>query len=110
MNCRLWILRFTRCLDVMDVNRSPFDNGSSADEGTADGAIVSSGHSPVGRHMLKPVTVDKPDLCVARITEPCGIFGNRIKHRLDLCRGAGNNSQDLTRRRLLLQGLFEFLK
>ena len=41
----------------------------------------------------------------------CGrIFGNRIQHWLNIRRRAGDDAQDLTRRRLLLQRLFELVE
>ncbi len=40
---------------------------------------------------------------ISRVTKPRGIFGDRIEHRLDIRRRAGNDAQDFTRRRLLFQ-------
>ena len=39
-----------------------------------------------------------------------GIFRDRIQHRLDIRRRAGDHAQDFTRGGLLLQRLLEFLK
>ena len=48
--------------------------------------------------------------CIGRITQSRGIFRHHIQHRLNVCRRAGDDPQDFTRRRLLLQRLLEFLK
>ena len=55
-------------------------------------------------------TLNKANLCVSCLAEPRGIFGDRIKHRLNIRRRAGDDTQDLARRRLLLQRLLEFLE
>ena len=46
-------------------------------------------------------------VCVA---QPRRIFRHHIQHRLDVRRRAGDHAQNLTRRRLLLQRLLEFLE
>ena len=50
------------------------------------------------------------NLRVVRIAQPRGTFGNSIEHRLKIRRRTGDDTQDFTRRRLLLQRLLEFLK
>ena len=42
---------------------------------------------------------------IASFAQPRGIFGNDIQHRLNIRRRAGDDTQDFTRRRLLLQRL-----
>ena len=44
------------------------------------------------------------------ITQPRGILRDHIQHRLDIGRRAGDDAQDFTRRRLLLQRFLEFLE
>ena len=46
----------------------------------------------------------------SRITQPRGAFRDRIQHRLNIRRRAGNDAQDFTRRSLLLERFLEFLK
>ena len=44
------------------------------------------------------------------IAQPRGILRDHIQHRLNIRRRAGDDTQDFTRRRLLLQRLLEFLE
>ena len=46
-------------------------------------------------------------ICVA---QPRRILRNRIQHRLNIRRRAGDDTQDFTRRRLLLQRFLEFVE
>ena len=46
-------------------------------------------------------------LCVAYTR---GVLGNDIQYRLDISRRAGDDTKNLTRRRLLFQRLLEFLE
>ena len=50
------------------------------------------------------------DRSVSRSTNSRGIFRNRIQHRLNIRRRAGDDAQDFTRRSLLLQRFLEFLE
>ena len=54
--------------------------------------------------------IAKASACVVCITEPRSVFRNHIQHRLNIRRRAGDDAQDLTRRRLLLQRLFELIE
>jgi hypothetical protein len=47
---------------------------------------------------------------VACVAEPCGIFGNYVKNRLNIRRRAGDDAQDFTGGRLLFQRFLEFLE
>jgi hypothetical protein len=38
----LWILGFSLCIEVVQVNRPLLNNGSATDEATADGATLGS--------------------------------------------------------------------
>ena len=53
---------------------------------------------------------EQANRCVVSSTYPRRIFGNRIQNRLDLRWRARDDTQNLARRRLLFQRLFEFLK
>ena len=69
--------------------------------------------APESNHVMrqaKTVAVNYakwPHRCIA---QPCGGFGNHVEHRLDIRRRAGDNAQDFTRGRLLLQRFLEFLE
>ena len=56
------------------------------------------------------VAFDEPDHAIVRLAEACSAFRNRIEHRLNIRRRAGDDTQDFARRRLLLQRFFEFVK
>ena len=49
-------------------------------------------------------------ICVVCARTPRRILGNRIQHRLNVRRRAGDDAQDFTRRRLLFQRFLEFLE
>jgi hypothetical protein len=49
--------------------------------------------------------VQQPDVRVVRATESGGVAGHGLKHRLQIGRRAGDDPQDLTRGRLLLERL-----
>src|SRR5215813_7028110 len=60
--------------------------------------------------MLKHIAIDKSDLGIVCITEPCRILGHGVKYRLNISWRARNDAQDFTRRGLLLQRFFQFLE
>jgi hypothetical protein len=86
MRRRLGILSFPYGIEVMDVNRPPLDNRSSADVTGADYPILGSGHRPKGRYVLKPIPIGKTDLRIVRVTEPRSIFSHGIEHWLNVRR------------------------
>src|SRR5262249_50990865 len=51
------------------------------------------------------LAVNTPNYGIIGFTNPRGAFYDGIKHRFDIRRRAGDHAQDLTRSRLLLQGL-----
>ena len=56
------------------------------------------------------LTVDAPDLRIVCVAQPRRILRDRIQHRLNIRRRAGDDAQDFARRRLLLQRFLEFLE
>ena len=62
------------------------------------------------RRPAEDVTINAANHGIVCVAQPCGIFCNDIQHRLDVRRRAGDHTQDLTRRRLLLQRFLEFLE
>ena len=61
-------------------------------------------------HQSKYVSFNETNRCILRLAYPRGILGYSVQYRLDIGRRAGNDTQDFTRRRLLLQRLLEFLE
>ena len=53
---------------------------------------------------------NETNLSVVCVTQPRGILRDHIQYRLNIRRRAGDDTQDFTRRRLLLQRLLEFLE
>src|SRR5262245_41530920 len=53
----------------------------------------------------EPVAVDPKNGCVKSVAQPGCALGNRVEHRLDIGRRAGDHPQDLTRRGLSIQRL-----
>ena len=51
---------------------------------------------------------DPPHQSVVRVTQRCRTLGNRIEHRLKVCRRAGDHPQDIAGRGLPLQRLSKF--
>ena len=62
-----------------------------------------TGIAPNVRDLFNPLTINAGNYGVRRLAQSCSIFRNRIQHRLNIRRRAGDDAQDLTRRRLLLQ-------
>src|SRR5687768_9397396 len=56
------------------------------------------------------VTIKSKNLSVGCFTQPGGVLRDSIQYRLNIGRRAGNDAQDLTRGRLLLQRLLKFLE
>ena len=51
------------------------------------------------------IPLDEQEKGVRRLAEPAGALDQRIKDRLQICRGASDDTQNLARRRLLLERL-----
>ena len=68
------------------------------------------GMIPHERHDPKFVAFKSVNIRVGCIAKPRGIFRDHIQHRLYVRRRAGDDAQDFTRRRLLLQRFLEFLE
>src|SRR5262249_6052124 len=58
----------------------------------------------------KNFTIDTADIRVVCFTQTCGALGNSLHYRLQIRRRSGDDTQDFTRGRLLLQRLLEFLE
>src|SRR5262249_47453781 len=97
---------------VMDMNRLPVDYSSAWNAASAHKGIWASPrwNSPIMGYEPNHVTINAADKSVVCLTQPRGILCNHLKHRLNIGRRACNNTQNFTRRGLLLQRLFEFLK
>src|SRR5947207_3728845 len=95
---------------VMDMNRlfieHSFSNKSTA--GHRSSFLWSEyPHRSIRSDKPKRIPVSTPNCRVGRITQPGGIFGNYIQHRLNVCWRAGDHTEDFTRRCLLLERLPE---
>ena len=55
-------------------------------------------------------SIDAKNLSIRGFAQSGGVLVDNVKHRLDIRRRAGDHAQDLARRSLLLQRLFQFLK
>src|SRR5215813_6677035 len=53
----------------------------------------------------KLIIVSTPNCSVACVAQPCSVLCNHVEHRLNIGRRTSNDTQDLTRRGLLLQRL-----
>src|SRR5215216_3306304 len=58
----------------------------------------------------KYIAVDKIDKCVTCVAKLSSVRGNHIQHWLYVSRRTCDDAQDLARRRLLFEGLLEFLE
>src|SRR5215475_1681948 len=54
------------------------------------------------------IAVSTPNGRIRCITQTSGVLSYYIQHRLNIRRRASNDTEDFTRRRLLLQRFFEF--
>ena len=62
------------------------------------------------RRQERLIPIEQANRRVIGPAHPRRALGNRVKHRLNVRRRAGDDAQDFTRRRLLLQRLLEFLE
>ena len=65
---------------------------------------------PVLRHFPNHIAFDAIDLSIIGVAKARGVFRHNIEYGLNIGRRAGDNPQDFTCRRLLLQRFFEFLE
>ena len=54
------------------------------------------------------IAFEAKDLRIIGVAQSCSSFRHRVEHWLDIGVRTGDHSQNLTRRRLLLQGLSKF--
>ena len=96
------------------MHRLAVNDGSArnraATEYLANFANWSPGKRSVFRRSPQIVSVDVIDDRILRFCNFCCIFGDGVQHWLNIRRRAGDDAQDFTRRRLLLQRFFEFLE
>src|SRR5215471_2175374 len=91
--------------NVMDVDRLPVNYGSASGIAAARGPLARHRSRPEPCHQPKHVAIQAKDLSVARATQPCGVLGDYIQHRLNIRWRTGDDAQDLARSSLLLQRL-----
>ena len=68
------------------------------------------GIDPMMSYLSKHITLDATICASVASHSRARIFGHRIQHRLNIRRRAGDDTQDFTRRSLLLQRFLQFLK
>jgi hypothetical protein len=101
-------------LKIVHVNRLLIEDSASDGRSAIDDVSISSNwpyrdRSKVGRESSH-IAVNTPNYGIIGFTNPRGAFYDGIKHRFDIRRRAGDHAQDLTRSRLLLQGLANLLR
>src|SRR5262245_66164872 len=75
---------------------------------TTDGA---SSDRPISRDLLKKTTFDlHGNRCVSRSANSGSILRHHIQDGLNVCRRAGDDAQDFTRRSLLFQRFLQFVE
>src|SRR5215813_10504420 len=88
------------------------DNGSAGNRATGDRQL--GRHQKRDRtfmsHQTKNITLNNSNRGVVCVAHSGGALGDSVQHRLDIRGRASDDSQDFTRRCLLLQRLLEFLK
>src|SRR5262245_36411677 len=95
----------------MDVDRLPLNNGSPTGASTNDRSLhFYDWHCSIVCHALKGICLDAKNYSILSFTQPGRIFCDYVQHRLNVGRRAGNDAQDFTCRRLLLQRLLEFVE
>src|SRR5215470_13472806 len=98
----------------MNVHWPPVDDGTTTYRPTADRAALANrkhgGNNPMARNLTLDFTFDAIDLRIRCTAQPCGSLCDYIEHRLNICRRASDDAQNLARRRLLFQRFSEFLK
>src|SRR5215470_365985 len=98
----------------MNVHWPPVDDGTTTYRPTADRAALANrknrGNNPMARNLTLDFTFDAIDLRIRCTSQPCGSLCDYVEHRLNICRRASDDAQNLARRRLLFQRFSEFLK
>src|SRR6266536_788160 len=61
-------------------------------------------------HAAQDVSIKTLDDSIVCLAQPGGALCDYVKHRLDVCRRAGDNAQYFARGSLLLQSFLEFLE
>src|SRR5207245_11550038 len=72
------------------------------------GVSVASGDRSVMRAEGQPVALASEDASILCLAQAGGALCDSVEHRLDVCRGLTDHTQDLRRPRLLLQRLRKF--
>src|SRR5215831_12507509 len=107
-------LRFALGPEIVNVNCLPIEYGPTTRGTTADWPGLADhkngGNGPITCDFPLHVAFDAPDLSINSLAKSRCILRHHVQHRLNVRRGAGDNSLDFTRSSLLLQRLFQFLK
>src|SRR5262249_49604889 len=104
-------LRFRRRGKVVNVNRLRIDDRPAGDRFATKRQTF--GYPLEGAEMrgkAKVLAIDTIDQGIATVTQSRRVLGHRIQHGLTIRRRAANDTEDLTRRGLLLQRLLEFVE
>src|SRR5262245_53423850 len=98
----------------MHMNRLLIDHGASDRRSAIDDVPISSNLPNRDRSKVRgeapDIAVNAPNYGIIGFTNPGSALDNGIEHRLYVGRRAGDDTQDLARRRLLLQGFLQFLE
>jgi hypothetical protein len=84
--------------------------GSSTDERNRELADGAEGDRPIMGHENEAVAVTAEDAGLLRPAQPGGALRHGVENRLDVGRRAADHPQDLSRRRLLFEGLFRLVE
>ena len=87
------------------MNRLPLNYSSAWNLASAHNWIFHSArrNSSIMGHKPNHVTIKAADNSVVCLTQPCGTLGDHVQYGLNIARRISDDTQDFTRRRLLLQ-------
>ena len=95
----------------MNVNRSAVDDGAAGRRAATERPSTSAtGIGPYAATCSSTSPSTRSIKASSRVAQPRGASRYRIQNRLYIRRRAGDDAQNLTRRRLLFQRFFEFLE
>src|SRR4029453_15521657 len=99
---------------IRDMHHLPVNNRSSRRRPTAKPLSNFAERSPfvwaVLRRPYQIIAVYSENNRAVFPPNSCGVFGDSVQYRLNICRRAGDDAKDLARRRLLFQRLFQFVE
>src|SRR5262245_61485493 len=94
----------------MDVDGSFFKNGAAYRRAARDYSRPRNRHWPVHCPLMNNVSVQTSDYGILSVTKLCCILRDHVQDRLDISRRAGDDTQNLARRGLLLQRFLELVE